>query len=115
MSQKNIYRRLILTTVIELVPILFLFFGFFVTLIAALFMTFNQISESSTVLNKSYTAWVEDGIIETQTILNTYGDKQPDKTSYSVFNGMLKLVISKDELIDEKEFNQIEANSILKV
>ena len=78
-------------------------------------MAFNQISENSTDWNKSYTAWVEDGIIETQTILNTYGDKQPDKTSYSVFNGMLKLVISKDELIDQNEFNQIEANSILKV
>ena len=58
---------------------------------------------------------MEDGIVDTQTILNTYGDNQPNKTSYSLFNGMLKLVITKNELIDEHEFNQIKANNIMKV
>ena len=58
---------------------------------------------------------MEDGIVDTQTIFNTYGDKQPDKTSYSLFNGRLKLVITKNEFIDELEFNQIKANNIMKV
>ena len=58
---------------------------------------------------------MEDGIVDKQTIFNTYGDNQPDKTTYSLFNGMLKLVITKNELIDEHEFNQIKANNIMKV
>ena len=82
------------------------------TLIAAIHMTLNEISENPSDWNKSFTTWVEDG---TPTDLNIYGNKQPDKVSYSVFNGMLKLVISKDELIDEIEFNQIADNTILKV
>ena len=76
------------------------------TLIAAIHMTLNEISENPSDWNKSFTTWVEDG---TPTDLNIYGNKQP------VFNGMLKLVISKDELIDEIEFNQIADNTILKV
>ena len=113
MSYENVFRKLVIRTVIELVLILFSFFGFFVTLIAALYMTFNEISENPTNWNKSFTTWVEDGTPITD--LNIYGNKQPDKVPYSVFNGMLKLVISKDELIDENEFNQIADNTILKV
>ena len=113
MSYENIFRELVIRKVIELFLILFLFFVFFVTLITALYITLNEISENPTNLNKSFTAWVEDGTPITD--LNIYGNKQPDKIPYSVFNGMLKLVISKDELIDENEFNQIADNSILKV
>ena len=54
-------------------------------------------------------------MVESRTIFNTYGDKQPHTTSYSVFNGMLNLVISEVELIDKNEFDKLTENCILKV
>lgn len=58
---------------------------------------------------------MEDGIVESRTVFNTYGDKQPHTISYSVFNGMLNLVISEEELTDKNEFGKLTANRILKV
>ena len=58
---------------------------------------------------------MEDGIVESRTIFNTYGDKQPNTISYSVFNGKLSLVISEKELIDKNEFDKLTADRILKV
>ena len=58
---------------------------------------------------------MEDGIVESRTIFKKYGDKQPHTTSYSVFNGMLNLVISEEELLDKSEFDKLTTDHILKV
>ena len=70
----------------------------------------KKVAENSNNLNVSYSAWVIDGIVESSSIFDKYGDKQPHTTLYSVFNGMLNLVIS--ELRNPKKSSLTKMNSI---